>query len=156
MLLSKSMRITPTLVSATAARISGPSVVANLDQHRNLVLTNAIIQNGLTDNVRIQSDFIKFNAIAPFTLTAVRFYADNAKREHQTTSSTQNVTAPSLPDREQVERFLFRVLALLWDVSVWVYINTKKLIDTHIIANDSVQWYWKRMHERMAKAKKEW
>lgn len=48
MLLSKSMRITPTLVSATAARISGPSVVANLDQHRNLVLTNAIIQNGLT------------------------------------------------------------------------------------------------------------
>lgn len=108
------------------------------------------------DNVRIQSDFIRFNAIAPFTLTAVRFYADNAKREHQTTSSTQNVTAPSLPDREQVERFLFRVLALLWDVSVWVYINTKKLIDTHIIANDSVQWYWKRMHERMAKAKKEW
>lgn len=47
MLLSKSMRITPILVSATAARISGPSVVMSLAQHRNLVLTNAIIQNGL-------------------------------------------------------------------------------------------------------------
>lgn len=104
----------------------------------------------------IQNDFITFNAIAPFTLTAVRFYTDNAKREHQPASSTQNVPAPSLPDREQVERFLFRVLALLWDVSVWVYSNTKKLINTHIIANDSVQWYWKRMHERMDKAKKEW
>ncbi|XP_011196032.2 uncharacterized protein LOC105221068 [Zeugodacus cucurbitae] len=156
MLLSKSMRITPTLVSATAARISGPSVVASLDQHRNLVLSLAIIQNGLTENVRVQSDFIRFQAIAPFTLTAVRFYADNAKREHQTTTSSQNVSAPSMPDREQVERFLFRVLALFWDVSVWVFINTKKLIDTHIIGNDSVQWYWKRMHERMAKAKKEW
>ncbi|CAD7002317.1 unnamed protein product [Ceratitis capitata] len=105
---------------------------------------------------RVPSDFINFNAITPFTLTAVRLYANDTKRENQSNSPTQNVPAPSLPDREQIERFLFRVLALVWDISVWLYVNTKRAIDTHVIANDSVQFYWKRMHERMAKAKKEW
>ncbi|XP_054734099.1 uncharacterized protein LOC129241665 isoform X4 [Anastrepha obliqua] len=139
MLLLKSVRKAPTLVSTTTARISGPSLVASLEQHRNLILTNKVLSNGLTG--------------AP---TAVRFYADDAKREQQSSRSTPNAPALSLPDRKQVERFFFRVLALIWDISVWTYFNTKKAIDTHIVANDSVQWYWRRLHERMEQAKKEW
>ncbi|XP_017470602.1 PREDICTED: uncharacterized protein LOC108362221 isoform X4 [Rhagoletis zephyria] len=158
MLLSKSIRITPTLVSATAARISGPSAVAGLEQqHRNLIVTSAVMSNGLSENASIQGNFIRFNMIAPGALTAVRFYADDTKPQTKSSTSTSsNAPAFNLPDREQVERFIFRVLALIWDISVWIYINTKRAIETYIVANDSVQLYWKRLHERMAKAKKEW
>ncbi|XP_054735452.1 uncharacterized protein LOC129242686 [Anastrepha obliqua] len=159
MLLLKSVRKAPTLVSTTTTRISGPSLAASLEQHRNLILTNKVLSNGLIATLNYVCMYVcisSFFLIAPGAPTAVRFYADDIKREQQSSRSTPNAPALSLPDRKQVERFFFRVLVLIWDISVWTYFNTKKAIDTHIVANDSVQWYWKRLHERMEQAKKEW
>ncbi|EDW72792.1 uncharacterized protein Dwil_GK17196 [Drosophila willistoni] len=66
----------------------------------------------------------------------------------------QEIIANS-PDREQVEKYFFRVVAFIYDLSYLMGTWTVRFIEQKIIQNKMVQHYWKRFHEKMEQAKKD-
>ncbi|XP_068148800.1 uncharacterized protein [Drosophila tropicalis] len=59
------------------------------------------------------------------------------------------------PDKEQVEKYFFRVVAFIYDLSYLMGTWTVRFIEQNIIQNKMVQHYWKRFHEKMEQAKKD-
>ncbi|XP_037933666.1 uncharacterized protein LOC119668282 [Teleopsis dalmanni] len=60
-----------------------------------------------------------------------------------------------LPDKKQVEKYFFRIVAFIWDTSHWAYRILKHNVDEHIIKNKSVQDNYKKFLEKMEKSKKD-
>ncbi|XP_062136956.1 uncharacterized protein LOC133846170 isoform X2 [Drosophila sulfurigaster albostrigata] len=63
--------------------------------------------------------------------------------------------AANLPSKAQVEKFVFRVLAFVYDITYLTGTWTIRFVDEKILRNATVQYYWKRFHEKMEQAKKD-
>ncbi|XP_030572177.1 uncharacterized protein LOC115770879 isoform X1 [Drosophila novamexicana] len=63
--------------------------------------------------------------------------------------------AANLPSKEQVEKFVFRVVAFLYDLIYLTATWTIRFVDEKIVQNNTVRYYWKRFHEKMEQAKKD-
>ncbi|XP_017843440.1 uncharacterized protein LOC108600400 isoform X2 [Drosophila busckii] len=63
--------------------------------------------------------------------------------------------AANLPSKQQVEKFFFRVVAFAYDVTYLTGTWTVRFLDQKVVANPTVQHYWKRFHEKMQEAKKD-
>ncbi|XP_064547607.1 uncharacterized protein LOC135434815 [Drosophila montana] len=63
--------------------------------------------------------------------------------------------AANLPSKEQVEKFVFRVVAFLYDLIYLTATWTIRFVDEKILQNNTVRYYWKRFHEKMEQAKKD-
>ncbi|KAH8369962.1 hypothetical protein KR093_001621 [Drosophila rubida] len=63
--------------------------------------------------------------------------------------------AANLPSKAQVEKFFFRVVAFIYDVTYLTVTWTIRMIDEKILQNATVKCYWKRFHEKMDQAKKD-
>lgn len=66
-----------------------------------------------------------------------------------------NNTDVKLPSREQMEGFLFKSLVYIWDFAFYVFALSRKLFETYIWNNPTVQYYWKALLKRMEDARKE-
>ncbi|EDV96154.1 uncharacterized protein LOC6557466 [Drosophila grimshawi] len=63
--------------------------------------------------------------------------------------------AASLPSKDQVEKFVFRIVAFIYDI---VYLTgnwTIRFVNENILQNATVKHYWKVFHDKMEKAKKD-
>ncbi|XP_023173209.2 uncharacterized protein LOC111601031 [Drosophila hydei] len=63
--------------------------------------------------------------------------------------------AANLPSKEQVEKFIFRTLAFIYDILFLTANWTIRVVDEKIVQNKTVRFYWKRFHEKMEEAKKD-
>ncbi|XP_065361946.1 uncharacterized protein LOC135955525 [Calliphora vicina] len=64
-------------------------------------------------------------------------------------------TGVKLPSKDQVESFFFKSLVYLWDFAYYVFCLCRKLVETYVFNNSTVQQYWKQMLKRMDDARKE-
>ncbi|XP_022215533.2 uncharacterized protein LOC111069680 [Drosophila obscura] len=60
-----------------------------------------------------------------------------------------------LPTKQQTEKFFFRVVAFIYDLSFLAGTWAISFVEKNIIANPTVKAYWKKFHEKMEQAKKE-
>ncbi|KAM8707885.1 hypothetical protein ACLKA7_014934 [Drosophila subpalustris] len=63
--------------------------------------------------------------------------------------------AANLPSKAQVEKFVFRVLAFVYDILYLTGTWTIRFINEKILQNTTVKYYWKRFHDKMEQAKKD-
>ncbi|TDG53133.1 hypothetical protein AWZ03_000676 [Drosophila navojoa] len=63
--------------------------------------------------------------------------------------------AANLPSKEQVEKFVFRTLAFIYDLLFLTVNWTIRFIDEKVVQNKTVRLYWKKFHEKMEEAKKD-
>lgn len=63
--------------------------------------------------------------------------------------------AANLPSKAQVEKFVFRVLAFVYDILYLTGTWTIRFVNEKILQNASVKHYWKRFHDKMEQAKKD-
>lgn len=61
----------------------------------------------------------------------------------------------NLPSKQQTEKYFFRVVAFLYDLTYLTGTWVLHFVEQNIIRNQSVQHYWKRFHEKMEQAKKD-
>lgn len=61
----------------------------------------------------------------------------------------------NLPSKQQTEKYFFRVVAFLYDLTYLTGTWVLHFVEQNIIRNQSVQHYWKRFHEKMEEAKKD-
>ncbi|XP_032586773.1 uncharacterized protein LOC6581762 isoform X1 [Drosophila mojavensis] len=63
--------------------------------------------------------------------------------------------AANLPSKEQVEKFVFRTLAFIYDLLFLTANWTIRFVDEKVVQNKTVRLYWKKFHEKMEEAKKD-
>ncbi|XP_017080364.2 uncharacterized protein LOC108114112 [Drosophila eugracilis] len=61
----------------------------------------------------------------------------------------------NMPSRQQTEKYFFRVVAFIYDLSYLTATWLVNFIEHNIVQNPTVQHYWKRFHEKMEQAKKD-
>lgn len=66
----------------------------------------------------------------------------------------QDITA-NLPSKEQVEKFFFRFVAFIYDVTYLTGNWAIRFIDQKVVQNETVKDLWKKFHDKMEKAKKD-
>ncbi|KAH8379186.1 hypothetical protein KR009_003490 [Drosophila setifemur] len=70
------------------------------------------------------------------------------------TKQLQDIVA-NLPSKQQTEKYFFRVVAFVYDLSFLTATWLVNFIQHNIVQNPKVQHYWKRFHEKMQQAKKD-
>ncbi|XP_030372071.1 mucin-5AC [Scaptodrosophila lebanonensis] len=71
------------------------------------------------------------------------------------TPKQENDVLANLPSKEQVEKYFFRVVAFVYDVTYLTGNWAIRFIDQNVVQNDLVKYYWKKFHEKMEQAKKD-
>ncbi|XP_017048579.1 uncharacterized protein LOC108093146 [Drosophila ficusphila] len=61
----------------------------------------------------------------------------------------------NMPSKQQTEKYFFRVVAFIYDLSYLTCTWLVHFIEQNIVRNAKVQHYWKRFHEKMEEAKKD-
>ncbi|KAH8307327.1 hypothetical protein KR044_010207, partial [Drosophila immigrans] len=80
--------------------------------------------------------------------TPVSNMADDAVKQLQD-------AAANLPSKAQVEKFVFRVVAFVYDITYLTATWTIRFVNEKILQNATVKHYWKRFHQKMEEAKKD-
>ncbi|XP_034480221.1 uncharacterized protein LOC117786221 [Drosophila innubila] len=63
--------------------------------------------------------------------------------------------AANLPSKAQVEKFVFRVVAFVYDILYLTGTWTIRFVNEKILQNATVKHYWKQFHDKMEQAKKD-
>ncbi|KAM7355804.1 uncharacterized protein ACRADG_001754 [Cochliomyia hominivorax] len=100
-------------------------------------------------NIRI-SPTLQTNSILWYTRPLASAYSKDVKP-----GGAFGDVGVKLPNRDQVESFVFKSLVYLWDFTYYVFCLSCKLVETYVFNNSTVQYYWKQLLKRMDDARKE-
>ncbi|XP_016989140.1 uncharacterized protein LOC108051520 [Drosophila rhopaloa] len=77
-----------------------------------------------------------------------------AEAKEAAAKQLQDIMA-NMPSKQQTEKYFFRVVAFIYDLSYLTATWLLNFIEHNIVRNAKVQYYWKRFHEKMEQAKKD-
>lgn len=80
---------------------------------------------------------------------------DKAKEAQEAAAKKLQDIVAHLPSKQQTEKYFFRVVAFVYDLTYLTGTWVLHFIDQNIVRNEKVQHYWKRFHEKMDQAKKD-
>ncbi|KAH8305253.1 hypothetical protein KR018_006739 [Drosophila ironensis] len=80
---------------------------------------------------------------------------EKAKEARDAAAKQLSDMVANLPSRQQAEKYFFRVVAFLYDLTYLTCTWAVNFIEQNIVRNATVQHYWKRFHEKMEQAKKD-